>query len=206
MSPQFPILKMKLIFAFIVLLLLGNVQVSHCIGFNRNNLIEKKSKIDNTNNTMLKYKYFSVLYSNAIKNADEEEGLSSVNNSIYKKKSPGKVFVIAFFPGFFVHGLGHYYVGEIGNGTLLLGIGLLSSYLLYGAGISQGLENNPAGAKEGRTYGLVAAILFFGSWVYDFIGAPQKAEKMNKEHGYSIYIYPRIHDEYFSLNLALSIE
>ena len=94
------------------------------------------------------------------------------------EKDPATAFVIAFFPGFVVHGLGHYYIDRKATGTRLLAAEAVSVFLIYWAAIADlaTLEN---GGKKGNINALkaVSFSLFFGSWAYDFIGAPAKVKK-----------------------------
>ena len=145
-------------------------------------------------------------YADNVINSDRKEGLSSVSSSSYKRKSPGTVFAIAFFPGFFIHGLGHYHIGDICTGSILLIMELTSVFIASrNVGSTNGTTDN--GEQDlARAFKFLYLTSFFGSWAYDFIGAPIKAEKMNKEHGYSFFFYPEIDRDHVSWHLTLSIK
>lgn len=206
MIGRFTIQFKGLIASTTVIFLIYLPQVGNCTTFSCETLNEKNPTMQEINISL--YGQFSLsTYNQNVINSDRKEGLSSVSSSSYKRKSPGAVFAIAFFPGFFVHGLGHYYIGETGTGTLLLSAELLSGLVFFGAMVSGvGGSESRERQDEPRSLACLGMILFFGSWAYDFIGAPKKAEKLNKEHGYSIFIYPKIDSDQVSLNLALSIK
>lgn len=101
-------------------------------------------------------------------------------------KSPTKAFIIAAIPGFFVHGLGHFYAKKPKTGKILLGIEgaavLLTTYGWIGAYSFSWFDEE---AKEKRKIGKVlfysGITLFAGSWVYDMIAAPSQAKTHNKK-------------------------
>lgn len=190
----------------IVIFLIPLQKAENCTIFNNEVLNVRKSD-EMRNQHFITYSQIALsAHTYNVINSDKEEGLNSVSLSSYKKKSPGAAFAIGFFPGFFIHGLGHYYIGNKGTGSLLL-IMELSSVLIASrdVGTTNGTIDNGELALA-RAFRFLYLTLFFGSWFYDFIGAPLKAEKLNKEHGYSIFIYPKIDSDYVSLNLALSIK
>ena len=86
-----------------------------------------------------------------------------------KGKNPGVAFLWALGPGFFARGVGHAYAEDDFAAQLLAGSEVGSVFLmLYGA-----FSGN---------YGsfIVGEIVFFGSWVFDFVHAPASAENYNK--------------------------
>ncbi len=103
---------------------------------------------------------------------------------------------IAVLPGFFIHGLGHYYIRENDTGNILLGIEIFS---IIGAvvfldkwigmekctsnysRINSGIVVGPELSRSETCYGLFTPTLFIASWLYDVIAAPIKASKMRKE-------------------------
>ena len=205
MIGRFTIQFKGLIASTTVIFLIYLPQVGNCTTFSCETLNEKNPTMQEINISL--YGQFSLsTYNQNVINSDRKEGLSSVSSSSYKRKSPGAAFAIGFFPGFFIHGLGHYYIGNEGTGSLLLIMEITSVLIAYrNVGITNGTKDN--GEQDlARAFRLLGITLFFGSWAYDFIGAPKKAEKLNKEHGYSIFIYPKIDSDQVSLNLALSIK
>jgi len=153
----------------------------------------------------------SRIYCQAIFETDKENGLNAIAkpaNKKYQKKSPAQAFMIAFIPGFFVHGLGHYYIDEDRTGIKLLVVELVSIAIFYGVAVSS-LASMDSPKEEKADYGIwmiPALVLFFGSWMYDFTAAPAKAKKMNEEHGLSFYIYPEIKADKVSLNFVYSFD
>lgn len=124
--------------------------------------------------------------------------VSVSNNELKEKsfKSPAGTLLIALIPGFFIHGLGHFYIGEKKTGGILLAIEVsgwfvLSSYSIY-LGVrgffecflggdpncleSEGLQNT------GTVIGTIFVASFLGSWLYDVIAAPMKAMKAKRKY------------------------
>jgi hypothetical protein len=99
-------------------------------------------------------------------------------NEPYKDKNPAVAFGLGLVPGFAIHGLGHFYIGKGKTGSLILLIEAFS-IVMSGASIDVNEDGRDNSNKLVGTYGL---LLFMGSWGYDFVGAPVKAAKMNKEH------------------------
>lgn len=84
-------------------------------------------------------------------------------------KSPGLAFIIALGPGFFVHGLGHWYAndGFIAGGLATAEV--MSAFSYYNPNLSNSL--------------------FFGSWLIDIIDAPFAAMRYNsrlKRYGFPV--------------------
>lgn len=120
----------------------------------------------------------------------------------YTYKRPGTAFMLGFFPGFFIHGLGHYYIGEYGKGTILLLTEGLSLFILADVAVSEMAENTEPMSKSEQGLWISASyILFFGSWIYDFAHAPSKAKKMNEKYG--LTVYPEINNDKFVVKLAI---
>jgi len=99
-------------------------------------------------------------------------------DSMSTYKSPTTAFLVAFFPGFFIHGLGHAYIGK-GNTTLvLMGIEAVSVGLFLAAAISTWDDPH---APDLDLLAFSCVIIFLGSWIYDFAAAPAKAISMNQQ-------------------------
>ncbi|MCP4580377.1 MAG: hypothetical protein GY839_02070 [candidate division Zixibacteria bacterium] len=155
------------------------------------------SFIINTNDICLN------LFARSIINNDEPLSSNTFRLSTPSEKDPTVAFVTAFVPGFFIHGLGHYYVGDNSTGTLLLGAEALSISLFAAYVISEVASSENQDPEKDHTLVLGSAyVLFFSSWIYDFIGAPVKAKKMNQKYAY--FIYPDFRNERISINLTLS--
>ena len=93
----------------------------------------------------------------------------------FSRKSATAAFLLGLGPGFFVHGAGHYYIGDKSTGNILLATELVSIPIMLiamanGTGsMGTGEENSAIQTAEG-----MAIIVFLGSWALDFLGAPNK--------------------------------
>ena len=102
----------------------------------------------------------------------------------YIYKSPTVTFLLAFFPGFCIHGLGHAYIGKGNTALVLFGIQVISIALTLAAigyrqkRMDEGFRVDDAAAEP---WFFAALALFFGSWMYDFTAAPDKAHRMNEQ-------------------------
>jgi hypothetical protein len=91
--------------------------------------------------------------------------------------------LLAIFPGFVVHGLGHRYAGNIERANELL---LMEGYSLLVAALGGGLvalgRSEDAEAVEIAGYVAmgIAAVPFFGSWIYDIVYTASEVEKHNR--------------------------
>ena len=110
-----------------------------------------------------------------------------------KKESAGSVFVaelIAIFPGFFVHGLGHYYAGDYATARQLRRLGEVGWIF---SGVSAGLivggyyldrEDDEDDYQNivytlygtGSFFGLVGVGYLLVAWFYDMIDTPRALE------------------------------
>jgi hypothetical protein len=134
-------------------------------------------------------------------NIDSIKNTNLTKNKLkYHPKKPGIAFALAFFPGFFVHGLGHYYIGDKGAGITLTFVELLSFLILPG---QLWPSEDDAGKKYSKLIG-PGTILFFGSWGYDFIASPIKAEKINDNRMLSLMVLPSIKHNTPSIRLYIS--
>jgi hypothetical protein len=124
----------------------------------------------------------SSLFTQQMQDSNKVETSNSVQiqeANTTKVKEPYKAFLYALVPGAVVHGAGHFYAGKAGTGFLLLGSELAgATLLLVSVGMSweegsQTLESFPVAFAGGA--------LFFGSWIYDMIGAPLAVQRENQE-------------------------
>jgi hypothetical protein len=90
--------------------------------------------------------------------------------------------LLALGPGFFVHGLGHYYTGDE-SGALTLLVGELLGIGLVVAGSLIGARPEEAGASGPLPSSLVHAgvFLFVGSWLGDVVGTFKGAEPFDDD-------------------------
>ena len=98
--------------------------------------------------------------------------------SAMRPKEPYKAFLYALVPGAVLHGAGHFYAGKTGTGFLLVGSELVGATLAIagsGKGWGGGYRTTGEVAME-----LVGGALFFGSWIYDMVGAPLAVHRENR--------------------------
>ena len=108
-----------------------------------------------------------------------------------KYYNPGIAFVTAFAPGFFVHGLGHYYTGDYQTAYTLFGIELLSiGFTLNLIRILEEEEAEGSGFEFFAGY-IMAPVLFLGSWIYDWVRAPTICRQKNEKNKHTVF-YPYI--------------
>ena len=153
---------------------------------------------------------FDCCYADAVKFAEAQinSTAKNANDSTYIIIDPGTAFSMAFAPGFFIHGLGHSYIGEKKTFRILL-LTEIISISMYGYGFYLLLPSAFGNPNEGNSFAggslaFTGTFLFFWSWIYDFTIAPEKARELNKTHGYSIYIYPDFRKDFTSLNVAIA--
>lgn len=107
-------------------------------------------------------------------------------HNVGKPKKVLTTLLLSFFPGFFVHGLGHYCIGDNMTGTILLSteiVGGITSLYSYIAILACGLSECSEGEfNASYTFFFLGMGMFWGSWLYDVIVAPIKASKMRKEY------------------------
>ena len=98
-------------------------------------------------------------------------------------KDAGVAFLYAAGPGFLVHGAGHFYAGKTKTGAVLLGSEVVGGALLFIGGFGKGVSQMEGGEpwKYGDILMVFGGMLFFGSWIYDMIGAPLAVQKENRE-------------------------
>lgn len=127
----------------------------------------------------------------------------------YTKKSPAIAFALGFGPGFFIHGMGHYHIGEIRTGNALLALGVISTAVIVYAGpraFFAGWDNPGNKNTPGVSFLLATGVItFMGTWVYDFTAAPIKARKFNEKHGLSMRLCPNLKGDMASLNIVMQL-
>jgi len=98
------------------------------------------------------------------------------------RKSPLVGELLAFFPGFFVHGLGHRYAGNAEKADEILAMELYSFLpiglggVLYGLGRSEDAEAVEIAGLVGMGVG---AVPFLGTWIYDLVFTPSEVNRYN---------------------------
>ncbi len=112
---------------------------------------------------------------------NSSENNYSFRDSIQTGKRPVAAFLIAAVPGFFVHGLGHYYVGDKRTFKILLVTELISLSLIYASTFYSYRESFDQSSDNqlGLSALLVSLSVFIGTWVYDMVAAPSKARNNN---------------------------
>jgi hypothetical protein len=138
---------------------------------------------------------------------DDDEPYFGSFEMDYTRKSPALAFALGFFPGFVIHGLGHFYIGDKKSGNGLLFTETVSIALMFPvAQMANSLTNERDPSAMSKMCKGFGAALFVFSWMSDFANAPLKAATLNKRYGYSLHLCPKITHNIASLNLALSIE
>lgn len=132
-----------------------------------------------------------------VKEIHEQEDVDSLvftsKRKVLTKKSPFVALFLALVPGFFIHGLGHFYAGKPLIGSVLLICGVVGTVMLItgivmvwfsGAILSPGIivsiltgtnifvSETVTGMVLGVELIKYGSILFIGSWWIDIIGAP----------------------------------
>ncbi|NLI14993.1 MAG: hypothetical protein GX409_01770, partial [candidate division Zixibacteria bacterium] len=191
----------NLVSAFLIFLAVGLAAEIAFADTHKNEAVSGNSKLQNTD--------FYLMVTNVrvdITRFCADENLVTAQTKkvrikkVYTPKSPVMACALGIFPGVAVHGMGHFYIGKGKTGSLLLLLEGLSIAMSTAAiDVNEDGRDNSNGVAG--TYGL---LLFFGSWVYDFVGAPIKANKMNKEHAVSpvISIEPSRHKTILKLSVA----
>ncbi len=118
------------------------------------------------------------------------DGSLESNHQTHFYKDPTKAFLVSFFPGFLIHGYGHFYAEDNLMGTALL-TGEVLSLTSIGAGLliksdtttfSGGILGDSANANQvGSNMIIGGVILFAVTWVVDMAHAPTVAEEYNQE-------------------------
>ena len=116
-------------------------------------------------------------------------GDSYSRNAYYPEyKSESKATMLALFPGFFIHGMGHFYAEDLLTGSILLGVEIVS-IPIFRAWIKNTLNDNrhDDSSDSGNALLLTGIVLFLGSWVYDFAHADAAVRNYNKKIRSQIY-------------------
>jgi hypothetical protein len=119
---------------------------------------------------------------------DSMKNIKTFKVEHYTYKSPGAAFALALIPGFAIHGLGHYYIGDKGTGMAISFSEFLSVFFIASHMVG---DDENSGKKHDRLIGL-GTIMFFVPWAYDFVASPIKANIMNKQHQAAFYLAPSI--------------
>jgi hypothetical protein len=119
-------------------------------------------------------------------------GSLETNHQNYFYKDPNKAFLLAFFPGFLIHGYGHFYAEDHLMGDVLL-TGEVVSVLSVGLGVliksdtntfSGGILGDKLNAGTvGNNLIWGGIIAFTGLWIVDMAHAPTAAKDYDDEHG-----------------------
>jgi hypothetical protein len=109
-----------------------------------------------------------------------------IEDYFQNRRSASVAFLVAYFPGLYIHGLGHSYAGNKKVYHRQLRIELISIVLMMSGGVCNNLLNpspygdyplfGPGNIITGAGYAL-----FLGNWIYDLIGAPLYCSRKNKE-------------------------
>ena len=89
----------------------------------------------------------------------------------------------AVFPGFLVHGAGHFYAGENKIGWRLVAgeaVSLVMMTYAVGVGFAEAMGGSDRG-NDDDLIGIAGAILFISTWVYDLAGSPVAVQKRNRK-------------------------
>ena len=95
--------------------------------------------------------------------------------------------MLAVFPGFIIHGLGHFYAEDFLTGSVLLTLGLVTYPAFRYGFFALGLGEAEGKATIRHAVLVVAVIGFLGSWIYDFMHADVAVRKYNEKINSQIY-------------------
>jgi len=154
-----------------MLLCFQSVLADYSANFTRESIKKNRLVINNGLHSSIS---LSKIYCQAIFETDKENGLNAITEpgeKKYKRKSPALAFGIAFVPGFFVHGLGHLYVEKYKTFIILLSNQVISASLIFYRSFRYYNERN----DNDIIIFLILITVWFGSWIYDIIGATQIA-------------------------------
>lgn len=137
-----------------------------------------------------------------INGLDQNSGGHTIYYPGYKSESTA--FFLALFPGFFVHGLGHFYAGDYTTGIILLGLGMLIvpgsiAEAAYAVADNKDDEGGVNAAHVAFGVGLAA---FLGSWIYDIAHSSVAVEKYNEKARAQIRLSS---DRYNDVKVSLAI-
>ena len=179
-------IKLAIIF---VLLFAGEALCQVGIQFTRDNLIASTPSFDNQCSSRF------------------EKDTLIVNGVVYYKKdlklkNPLIAFVLAFAPGFFLHGLGHIYIGRYTTAIYLSCFSILGYYGL-GSAIDAARAGDDSGASTAVLIGSFA--LFVGSWFYDWLVAPALCERDNKAKIKKLSFNPHLRKNRFGNQMCIGL-
>lgn len=92
-----------------------------------------------------------------------------------KLKDPSLALFYAVIPGLVLHGSGHMYAGEVPTAIILFGCELVGA----GVAIMGALSQIEGPSEPGQTTVLIGSVVFWGTWIYDFVGSPMVVNKKN---------------------------
>ena len=117
-----------------------------------------------------------------------ERALREANEEGYERRPegehPGSLLggMLAVFPGFLVHGTGHFYIGEHTTGLTLLATEVAGIALMASSAMIQ--KSSPDSANTGALrLGLshLGLVLFAGSWAADIVGTFKGSEPFEQD-------------------------
>lgn len=155
---------------------------------------------------------FVFLFSTGKVFAQSDLGLAGsleANHQTHFYKDPTKAFLLGFFPGFLIHGYGHFYAEDNLMGTMLL-TGEVVSLASIGTGLilksdtstfSGGILGDPGNTdRVGSDMIIGGSLLFAVTWIVDMAHAPTAAEDYNDE----FHLEPVASLTHHRLNFALA--
>jgi len=118
------------------------------------------------------------------------DSIQTVGTGTVKLKNPYWALFYAVMPGMFYHGAGHFYAGE-GRTALILfmtgSVGSLVALTWVMGDPAPEMDDEASNGEsqiddETRDRALwVAAVLFFGTWIYDLVDAPLAVKRQNEK-------------------------
>ena len=108
--------------------------------------------------------------------ADTDDDTTSYQRIVYRKplsKTMGVAFAV--FPGFFVHGTGHFYAKDTKMGLILLGIEVASVTAIT----LEGLSRFDSANRQNDALVAVGVVGFFGSWAADILLVSKAVDRYN---------------------------
>ena len=107
--------------------------------------------------------------------SDERQKKSDMIDNYEKDMLLG--YFMAAVPGFFVHGAGNFYAGNVRRGAVLCLAGVVSScgIILYNMGQALDESSEPPTTGAKIWYG-ISLTLFFGSWLWDIMTVQDSIE------------------------------
>jgi hypothetical protein len=132
---------------------------------------------------------------------DQNSGAHTIYHPGYKSESTATF--LAILPGFFVHGLGHFYAADYLTASILLTTELLVVSGTLGAIVDQIDNNEPGGEFDLNRASVIVSLAFFlASWIYDFAHADAAVRKYNDKIRAEIYLSS---DKYNDVKVSLAV-